>query len=61
MIELLENLLLDNYMLTYENIETEAAKRYPSDMYQRIAFINGAIFVMKNKGLEKELKKSFEK
>lgn len=48
-------------MLTYENIEVEAAKRYPSDMYQRIAFINGAIFVMKNKGLEKELKKSFEK
>ena len=41
-------------MLTYKDLKEEARKRYPGEVWQRIAFINGAIFFMKNVCPEKE-------
>lgn len=37
-------------MLTYKDIKIEAKKRYPDnkDIWNRVAFINGAMFYMRN-------------
>ena len=43
-------------MLTYQDLREEARKRYPdgSSVWERIAFVNGAIFFMKKVCPEKE-------
>jgi len=43
-------------MLTYQDIRDEARRRYPdgSNIWERIAFVNGAMFFMRNVCPEKE-------
>lgn len=45
-------------MLTYEKIEEEAMKKYSDSMWERISFIEGAVFALKQVGLESMVSES---
>lgn len=41
-------------MLTYKEVQEEAVRRYPDNIWNRIAFTNGALYFMRQVCPEKE-------